>query len=290
MWRAMTAKKAGAQKAGERTKEDKQKVIYYKDEHNDEFSKAVIKAKKIDKNYRYIRDGFFEKAASFFLYRIVAMPLARLFLKIKFAHKIKNRAVLKKQKSAYFLYANHTSAAADPFIPTFTAFPKRVYVVVHPANVSMPVLGKLTPYLGALPLGDDLAATRNFNDAVDKRISQDKAVCIYPEAHIWPYCTWVRDFSDASFRFPVKYHTPAYCFTNVYTKRRFFKTPRITTYVDGPFYPDMTLPPVQARRELRDRVYEAMQRRSRLSDYDGIVYVKENTHDKSAVCGQRESI
>ena len=62
----------------------------------------------------------------------------------------------------------------------------------------------------------------------------------------------------------------------------------------GRFIPTKPLPQKTRaqnfRRELRDRVYEAMQRRSRLSDYDGIVYVKENTHDKSAVCGQRESI
>lgn len=127
----------------------KQKVIYYKDEHNDEFSKAVIKAKKIDKNYRYIRDGIFRKSGVVFPVPHSGYAACPFVSQNKFAHKIKNRAILKKQKSAYFLYANHTSAAADPFIPTFTAFPKRVYVVVHPANVSMPVLGKLTPYLGA---------------------------------------------------------------------------------------------------------------------------------------------
>ena len=268
----------------------KSKIVYYRDELGDEFSSAVIVPKKIDGGYRYIRDGFFGKAASFFLYRVIAMPLAGLFLKIKYAHGIKNRKVLKKQKSACFLYANHTSAAADPFIPTFVAFPRRVYVIVNAANVSMPVIGKLTPYMGALPLADDLSAARSFCAAVETRVKQNGAICIYPEAHIWPYCTWIRNFTDASFRYPVKYGVPAYCFTNVYTKRRFFRTPKITTYVDGPFYPDMTLPAARARKKLRDEIYAAMTERSKLSDYDGVIYVKENLDDKSAVCGQCRSI
>ena len=37
----------------------KQQIIYYDDEQNDEFSKAKIKAKRIDGNYKYVRDGFF---------------------------------------------------------------------------------------------------------------------------------------------------------------------------------------------------------------------------------------
>ena len=35
---------------------EKQQVIYYRDELNDEFSDGHIDAKKIDGNYRYIRD------------------------------------------------------------------------------------------------------------------------------------------------------------------------------------------------------------------------------------------
>ena len=76
----------------------KQRIIYYDDELNDEFSSAVITPKKIDGSYRYVRDGFFEKLYSFFMYRIIAQPLSWLFLKIKFAHRIKNKKVLYKRE------------------------------------------------------------------------------------------------------------------------------------------------------------------------------------------------
>ena len=154
-----------------------------------------------------------------------------------------------------------------------------MYVIVTAADVSMPFLGRVTPYLGALPLPDGLAATHNFTQAISRRVEQKRVICIYPEAHIWPYCTKIRNFRDASFRYPVQYKTPSYCFTNVYTKRKFFATPKITTYVDGPFYPDETLSPAEARRKLRDEIYDAMCERSKLSDYDGIIYVKEKEND-----------
>ena len=252
----------------------KQKTIYYRDELNDEFSSAVITPKKIDANYRYVRDGFFERAYAFFMYRIVAQPLSWLFLKIKFAHRIRNKKVLSGQKKPYFIYANHTSAAADPFVPTMVCSPKKVYVVVHAANVSMPVLGKINPYIGALPLPDGIEASKNFTAAMEKRLKQRRVICIYPEAHIWPYYTGIRPFTEASFRYPVRYDTPVYAFTNVYKKRKHLFTPKIITYVDGPFFPDKTLPVPAARKKLRDQVYEAMCARSKLSDYDGIIYKK----------------
>lgn len=253
------------------------KVIYYKDELNDEFSSAKIKAIKINGKYRYLRDNPFEKFLSFLLYRIIATPLSWLFLKIKFKHKIIGREKIKNCKGAYFLYGNHTSAAADPFIPTMVAFPKAVHVIVHPANVSMPVLGVINRYIGALPLPNDLKANKNFLEAIDKRVKENRAICIYPEAHIWPYFTGIRPYGDRSFHYPVKYVAPVFTFTDVYKKRgkrgdKF--TPKIITYIDGPFYPDKTLPAKEARIKLRNEAFEAMCGRSKLSDYDMVVYLK----------------
>lgn len=253
------------------------KIVYYDDELTDEFSSAQIKSIKINGKYRYLRDNIFEKALSFFLYRVVATPLSKLFLKIKFKHKIVGREKIKKYKGAYFLYGNHTSAAADPFIPSMVAFPKGVHVIVHPANVSMPVLGVINRYIGALPLPNDLKANKNFLQTIEKRVGENKAICIYPEAHIWPYYTGIRPFTDRSFHYPVKYNVPAFVFTDVYKKRgrrgdKF--TPQIITYVDGPFFPDGTLPAAEARKKLRDEAYSAMLKRSELGDYDMIVYLK----------------
>lgn len=75
----------------------KQQVIYYWDELNDEFSDGHIDAKKIDGNYRYIRDDSpIGKAVHIFWYRIIATPLAWLYMKLHFHHKIVNRYFLKR--------------------------------------------------------------------------------------------------------------------------------------------------------------------------------------------------
>lgn len=240
------------------------KVVYYDDIQNDEFSTAKIKARRIDGSYRYIRRGFFARAAHFLLYRVLAMPLAWLYLKIRFGHRIRGRRALRslRRGQGCYLFGNHTQPTADALIPTMVAFPRDVHVIVHPANVSMPVLGRLTPYLGALPLPDDLAAGRAFLAALAEHAERGRAICVYPEAHIWPWCTFIRPFSDKSFAYPVRAGVPVFCFTNTYRPRLFGRGVRLVTFVDGPFYPDKTLSPGAARTALRDVVYTAMCRRA----------------------------
>lgn len=252
-----------------------QKTIYFKDELNDEFSTAVIKTKKIDENYKYGTISFLWNIPHYFWYRIIATPLASLFLKLKYHHTIINKKVLKNYLSKpFFLYANHTNAIADALIPTFVSFPKHNYVIVHANNVSMPVLGKITPSLGALPLPDDMKATKNFMNAIKNRIEKNNCITIYPEAHIWPFYTKIRPFGDTSFRYPIQYDAPVFSFTNTYQKRKFSKTPKIVTYIDGPFFPNEELPLKEKRADLRNRVYNAMTERSKNSNVEIIKYIK----------------
>lgn len=250
-------------------------VIYYQDELEDEFSTATISPKTIDGSYQYENSSKMTKFMHVFWYKIVARPLAYLYLKLWYGHKIIHRERIKTAgDSGYFLYGNHTNAAADALIPSMVNYPVDTYVIVHPNNVSMPVLGRITPSLGALPLPDDAEAAKNFMKAVKHKIEQKQCVMIYPEAHIWPYYTKIRPFTEKSFRYPVQYQVPVFCFTNTYQKRRGRKTPRIVTYVDGPFYPDKTLSSKEQKKELRDRVYETMVKRSQNNNIELIKYIK----------------
>ena len=234
-------------------------VIYYDNELEDEFSTAKITPRKIDETYDYT-GGLPRAIGRLFFYYIVARPRAFVFLKLKFHHKIIGKEALKQYKdTGFFLYGNHTNAIADALIPSMIAYPKGVYEIVHPNNVSMPVLGRITPSLGAIPLPDDKSALKGFLKAIDHAVKNNACICIYPEAHIWPYYTDIRNFKDASFRYPVQYNKPVFCFTNTYQKKR-GKTPRIVTYVEGPFFPDESLPPKDRKKELRDRVFAAMKK------------------------------
>ena len=251
------------------------KVIYFQDEKNDEFSTAQITARPIDENWVYLPKSKWKKFTHFFWYRVVATPLAFLYTKIVFHHKVEGREKLKPyRKSGCFLYGNHTQAVGDALMPSLIAFPKTCYCIVHPNNVSMPVLGKVTPSLGALPLPDDLKAYRNFIRAVKTRVLEKNAVVIYPEAHIWPYYTGIRPFSETSFSYPVRFGVPAFVFVNTYRKRLFGKRPRIVSCIDGPFSPDPGLSPREATVDLRNRVYDAMKRLSEKNEIEYYQYIK----------------
>lgn len=254
---------------------DDRKVIYYSDELNDEFSIAQIEPITIDENYVYIHDSLFKRFTHFFWYRIVATPIAFFYVKFKFHHKIVGRKAFKKcRDKGYFMYGNHTQIVGDPFIPNMLNFPRHDYIIVHPNNVSMHILGKVTPSLGALPLPDDKGAYRNFLKAIETHIQRRHTVVIYPEAHIWPYYTDIRPFPDTSFSYPAKLDAPVYCFTNTYHKRKHGREPKIITYVDGPFYPDHDLPMRMRKHDLRERVYKTMKERAKLSNHVQIQYIK----------------
>lgn len=260
---------------------DRRKIIYYKDELNDEFSTAVIVPKKIDENWNYGGRGIVWNLLHFFIYRIVAVPLAWTYLKLKFAHKIENRKAISSCKNrSFFVYGNHTNVFADPLVPTFVCWPKDAMVIVHPNNVSIPVLGRFLPYVGALPLPDNLKAGRNFMETIKFHVEKKRAVMIYPEAHIWPFYTKIRNFPDSSFKYPVEYGTPVFCFTNVYKKRKFFKTPQMVTYIDGPFFADPSLSPRENRSFLRNLVFKAMCERSKLNEVEMIKYLKMENDEK----------
>lgn len=257
---------------------EKRKTIYYTDELNDEFSKATITPKKIDASYVYCHNSIFKKITHFFWYRIIAAPLAFVYTKRKFAHKAVGAHKLGQcRETGYFLYGNHTQDIADALIPNMMDFRRDKYFIVHPNNVSMPFLGRITPSLGAIPLPDGLAAYKNFLEAIETRIDEKRGIVIYPEAHIWPYYTKIRPFSDVSFAYPIKLGVPVFCFTNTYHKRKFSREPKIITYVDGPFYADDSLPAREMRKDLRDRVYTVMCERAKLSDFEKIKYVKRET-------------
>ncbi|MBO5879206.1 MAG: hypothetical protein J6Q68_01470 [Clostridia bacterium] len=253
------------------------KTVYYTSEENDEFSSARIEARTIGKDYVYINKSLAYRAVRFILHKIIAPPIAFPFVKIFLGQRIKNRRVLRPfRKKGYFIYANHTHPTGDAVMPSTMLFPKSVFTVVHPANVSMPVMGKLTPYLGAIPTPSSIGGLRSFKNAIEKRILEGAAVVIYPEAHIWPYYTGIRHFAATSFSFPVDFDEPCFAMTNTYQKRRFSKKPRVVTYIDGPFYKNSELSRREQPDELRDRIYAVMLERAGESTCEYIRYVKKN--------------
>ncbi len=253
---------------------NKQEIIYFQDELNDEFSTAKIEPRKIDENYKYIH-GLVWNICSWIIKNIISMPIKIGYSKIKFRVKYVGKEKLKPYKDqGYFVYGNHTQPFADTFIPTIPIYPKKHSLIVNPENVSIKPLGTLIEMLGAIPIPCNRAGMKNFLNAIKTKINQKNAIVIYPEAHIWPYYTKIRPFKAVSFRYPVELDTPTFCMTNTYHKRGKNKV-KIITYIDGPFFPSSNLKTIQEKKQdLRNQVYDCMVERSKSSDFEYVKYVK----------------
>ena len=93
-----------------------EKIIYYTDELNDEFAGDNLKPRVIDENYIYMPKGIWKKFTRFFWYRIIATPLAALYLKLTLHHKVIGRKNFKR-------YKNSIGSEKNPYIDSINYNP-----------------------------------------------------------------------------------------------------------------------------------------------------------------------
>ncbi len=241
----------------------------------DDFVESKNQNSKPPKGYRRIHESFFYRAASAFLFAL-AWLFGIIYTKLVLRVRIVNRGVLKGyRKTGYYLYGNHTQPMGDAFIPTAVLGFKRFHTVAGPANLGIPVIGKLLPMIAAIITPDGIHDFGDFRGALKKRICDGRCVIIYPEAHVWQWYTKIRPFPSSSFYFPAADNVPCFSLTLTYTRKkrgRDGSKPKITAYVDGPFYPDMTLSVRKRQEKLCLTVREAMIKRAENSDYEYIRY------------------
>ena len=131
---------------------------------------------------------------------------------------------------------------------------------------------------GALPIPSNIQSTKNFYIAIEHTLNHNNPIIIYPEANLWPYYTKIRNFSTASFKYPVRFNKPVFTFTTIYKKNKHNK-PKIEIYVDGPFFPSKEIHPKLAEEELRNTIYKKLNERAKLNEYEYVKYIKKEKHD-----------
>ncbi len=246
----------------------KNRVYTYKDFNDDFFDDG--KTHELPKDYKWIKTDLISKVKSALVYSLAVLfglVYCRLFLHIR----IKNAKVLRSCKTGFFLYGNHTQPVGDVFIPALCCFPKRIYTVVSPANFDIPVIGKILFPLGALPIPNSIKGMKDYYAAIAHRIEEKHPIIIYPEAHVWPYYTDIRPFSSVSFKYPEKYHVPAFVMTTTYQKRKIGKKPKMTVYINGPFSGSGSHAKEKAE-DLRNTVFDCMHENSKQSHYAYMQY------------------
>jgi 1-acyl-sn-glycerol-3-phosphate acyltransferase len=260
------------------------KVKYYSDENNDDFAGTNIDTCKLSADFTFINRNPLWRFCSFVLYRLIATPIVFLIGKIGFGLKIKNRKALKSLKNqGFYLYGNHTQAMMDAYTPSLATFPKRAHIIAGPDAVSIKGIRQIVMMLGGIPIPTSVDGYKSFLSAIDKRISQKRVVAIYPEAHIWPFYTKIRNFPDTSFTYPVSQNVPCVAMVTTYRQRKIFKKlyPLMTVTLSDPFYPDTSLSQKDARKKLRDDVYNFMcEVASSPDNYEYVKYIKNDDKSK----------
>lgn len=249
-------------------------VYYYSDIAKDDFGPKPKKLKKITGNYKYNRDNFFVRLFDFVTYRLIMTPLAFIYVRLIRRTKIVNKELLKKaKKEGVIVYANHTHAQSDAYLPNIAFFPCKVSMVVNAANVSVPVLGNMTKAWGAMPLPEDYQSSKNFLKEVGLRLKRKGVLIIYPEATLWPYYTSVRPFGEKAFSYPLKYGAKTYVLTTTYQTNKKGKL-KTVAYIDGPFLFKEELSKEENMSYLHNLVFDTMKARSKMSTYEKIKYVE----------------
>lgn len=214
--------------------------IYYSDDINVDFqTTGGAKRPKLDENYEYIRKKPLEIFFSWILYWLIAHPILALvciFSGITFKDK-KNLKELKNK--GYFIYSNHISNFDMIMINAYLIWNKRVNILGFTDVLAIPFARKLAKPLGYIPLGDSIKTQKNMMDCFDYYIKKKQAILIFPEAHVWPYYTKIRDFPAGSFHYPAKCNAPVVPIVSI-MKKRIFKNmkPKIKLVVGKPIYPN----------------------------------------------------
>ncbi|WP_261806880.1 1-acyl-sn-glycerol-3-phosphate acyltransferase [Lapidilactobacillus luobeiensis] len=249
------------------------RITFFYDKFTDDFVVSAQQDYQLPQDFRFQRSGPGAAVvgrmirAGFWLY---GCYYSRLKLHVRFA----NQQVLRPYRhQGIYLYANHTQPKGDAFTPFQLLKTRPFAAIVSPANLGIPVVGKLLPAGGALPIPTDLHQFRQFEQAVQASIPAKKSVLIYPEGHVWPYYTGIRPLPLAAFHYPVKTPAPVFTLTTTYQDRGSGKKPRETVFVDGP----LLVPTTGSRKErqtiLRDAVAAQMERRSRANDIEYYRYL-----------------
>lgn len=247
----------------------RRKEIFY-ESYTDDVVTSADQQYQIPEGYVWLDEspGFLRKSR--ILYRM-GLIFANFYCPLILHIKVLGGDKLPK-KGSFFLYGNHTQPIGDAFTPAWICKGRRIYVPISPANMGIPVIGKLLPYLGGMPIPSDRKRLRKFQQALKKKTEEENAIIVYPEAHVWPYYTKIRPYGTSSFTYPVQWNCPSYCMTSTYQKRRWGTKPKITIYIDGPYLPDLSLSKKEQKIKIRDQIYHTMLERSKESSYEYYQY------------------
>lgn len=160
----------------------------------------------VDKNFKYIRKGFFDKTRVFLQRMFIVYPFAKRVSKSMLKVEVKGKENIKGIESA-ILTSNHVNKF-DCLAIQNTMMPKKTYVVAAEFNNVSGHFGEMMRVGGMLPLSSDFAAKKNFLKAVEYYLEKKCFVLIYPEEAMWWNYEKPRPYKEGAFVLAVKNNVP----------------------------------------------------------------------------------
>ena len=140
--------------------------------------------------------------------------------------------------------------------------------------LSVKGVGGLVKSLGYLPIPDDIDNLKKLKEAIFKLVNKKEIILIYPEAHIWPYYTKIRNFKDVSFIYPAESNKPILPAVTIWRGKE-GKKPKQTIVFCKPIYPDPSLTPLENKKMLHDQcLLEMIDASNRYKQVEYIKYIK----------------
>ena len=118
----------------------------------DDFVRTKDQYHRLPEDYRWIRTDVRSRFLSALSYG-AALVISSVWCRVALHVRLRDRRLLRAARDGAFIYANHTQPVGDVFIPALASFPRRIYTVVSPANLGIPVIGRILPFLGAADSG-----------------------------------------------------------------------------------------------------------------------------------------
>ncbi len=250
------------------------KKVYYYNTYEDDIVKNANQNYELKSNFKWVHSNLIYKIIAKLLKLLITL-WSLIYDKLYLHVSIKNKKILKKEKG-YFLYSNHTQMLGDVFNPFLICFPHHPNIICSASNLGIPILGKLLAMGGAIPIPNNVHDMMKFKEKINDCIKKNQPIIIYPEAHLWPYATFIRPYSNVSFHYPVQLEKKVFVATTTYVKSKLFKKPKIIIYIDGPFQSNCDLSRKENIKNMHDLVYNTMQKRSQLNNYEYVTYKKKD--------------
>jgi len=256
----------------------KTKTIYWSDELNDDFNEVGLDRPEVPEGYHYKRTNFFNNIVSGIFYHGIAKPILGLFCVCKGIRFVGKSNLKALKGSGAYLYANHVAITdVMKYQTTLFFWKKRVNILGYSDSLTMPVVRNLERALGYLPVPKhgDLKNLIALGDACDYYVKKKQFVLIYPEAHIWPYYTKIRNFPTGSFSYPSRSMAPVVPLVTTWRKPLIGKKPKQTIFIGYPIFPNPDLDKESNKIYLHDECLAAMKSMSdSVTQYEYIKYIK----------------